>query len=538
ASKGGEFWLTATLPRLQNTVAILAGRELTLFGEPVHLYETLKQRMPVHTITVQGIPPDDERRFIIDQRDRLAAADKPEDIRELARSIEFDEQTFAVWHAISDGIPFWDSMLLTSAMLGAIPSEVDQLREKVFAGQPIDDSPGQRRTIRAALMREILAQGVRASDQQLILVLQWMAFIRKGATPAILHAIAHDQAFDIDVQNAYDRLGHLDIVKTRRSPYAHPADPRAEDMLFLHDEIYHWLDQDAPTQGLREISAAVMRFYDQEIAESERRRVADNDRLIELGQRHPQAPALRDRIREELRLRQQLELDRLGYSYQSDLALGTPAYNLLSYGAILDRDVGYSITLRQEGLRNMYRLHGGVTPEIVVECAARWVLRAVHTDDADAMELVAKLPFYYEQEADHPGLHYALLYLADAQARTYFAKGSERATVLERLRRAEAIVVAHERGYRTRNGDSTDPWSDFLLAQIHNWRGFYYREEYRLPEAIEEYRRALSLHLRQPNLLRLFLGSTLNNLAYAYSEQGEIDEARRFGQQALAILQR
>jgi hypothetical protein len=263
ANKGGAFWLAAMLPRLRNTVAILAGRRETLFGQPVDLYGTLNEKMPgrTRTILLGGLPDDAERQFILDQRAKLIDSEQP-DIRELAKSIDFDDQTFVVWRAVSGGLPFWDSMLLTSAMLGAIPPEIDQLREQVFAGRPISVSPDQRRAIRESLMRQILEQGVRANDQPLTLVLQWLAFIRKGATPAILSAVANDQRMSIDIAEVYAQLKQLDIVKIRRSPYARAADSQAEDMLFLHDEIYYWLDQDrSMQQQLRPVvSAAVMRF--------------------------------------------------------------------------------------------------------------------------------------------------------------------------------------------------------------------------------------------------------------------------------------
>jgi AAA ATPase domain/Tetratricopeptide repeat len=540
ASKGGAFWLAATLPDLRNTVCILAGREQTLYGQQVALYEQLRQAMTVHPIALRGIPLAAERQFITDQRAALLTEDTAEDVRELAQSIEINDQTFIVWRAIADGIPFWDSMLLTSAMLGAIPPEVDRLREAVFAGQPINVSPDQRRCLRAAIMQQILAQGVSANDQPLILVLQWMSFIRKGATPALLQAIARDQAIDIDIVHVYERLKRLDIVKTRRSPYATTSDPEPDDMLFLHDELYRWLDQDLPTQQqLRQVvSAAVMRFYDQAINATEQRRLAAKDRLLELGAAHSEASALRSADKEALRRRQQLELDRLGYCYQAGLVIGTQVYNLHSYAAILERDLGYSITLRQEALRNIYRQRDTVPFAIVVECAARWMLRAVQTDDPHTMQLVEQLQYYYDQEAAQPGLHYALLYLADAQARAYLGNRAARAIAIEQLQHAETIALAYEQDYRAQHSHTTDPWCDFLLAQIYNWRGYYYRLEYNLPQAIEDYRRAMSCYVRHPALLRAFQGSTLNNLAFACAEQGEVEEARRFGQQALAILQR
>ena len=539
ASKGGELWLAATLPELRNTICILAGREQTLYGQHVALYQQLRQRMTVHPITLGGIPPNAERQFITDQRAALLTSDTAEDIRELAQSIEIDDQTFTVWRAIADGIPFWDSMLLTSAMLGAVPPEVDHLREAVFEGQSINVDPDQRKLLREAIMREILLHGVNANDQPLILVLQWMSFIRKGATPALLQAIAREQAVDIDVVQVYERLKGLDIVKIRRSPYD-TADPEPDDMLFLHDELYRWLDQDLPTQQqLRSvISAAVMRFYDQAIDATEQRRLAAKDRLLEIGAAHPEAAALQIEDQEALRHRQQLELDRLGYCYQSGLEIGTHAYNLFSYAAILERELDYSITLRQEALRNIYRQQEQMPFAIGVENAARWVLRALYTDDPQTMQLVEKLQYYYDQETAHPGLHYALMYLADAQARAYFGKKAARDTSIEQLQRAESIALAYELENRAQHSDATDPWCDILLAQIYNWRGYYYRLEYNLPQAIEDYRRALSIHLRRPGLLRQFLGVTLNNLAFAYSEQGDTDEARLFGQKALAILQR
>jgi len=535
ASRGGEHWLGEVLPQLRNTVVILSGRPRTLYDSPVELYERMRAAMPSQSIAISGMEREAADAFARALHEKLLAVDQL-DIHEFTESVILDDETLQLWHSVSGGLPFWIAMLFTCRMFGVVPPEIDEVQEQLRAGASPDlDGQAQQR-LRDAAMRSFLSR-LDDNEQTLLLALQWMATIRKGASAAMLSTIAQAEGVSIgDPGTLAERLGQLLVVKRRRVPrYTFDGKGGDETLLFLHDELYHWLDQNhsGAVQLRTAISQSLITWYDQAIAEAEASRLAAVDRLLTVGPEHAEAAALDLARADHTRRRDMLVLDRLGYYYQFERRRGIAEYNLQAYAAIMLREAGYGVMLRQEALRSHYRLDRGVPFEVEVECAARWVMRATHNEEPDALEMLDRLGYYWSREADSPGAHYALLHLAVAKLLLH--RSPERREQIEHELTAARASLS---GYAAATSWHNDQWLRMLLFRIVNSWGYAHRLRYQLFDAAEAYHASLAHGVGSHLALAQLRGLTLNNLAYVHSEQGNTAEARRFALEALGSRQR
>lgn len=530
ASRGGEHWLRAILPRLQNTVALLSGRETTLYGQPVELYDALaaSPEIDVERVPVDGIPAEHLGAFVDSLRASFSESSQPA-LRELAQTLQLDPPTLAAWQALSGGQPFWVSMLFSCAMLRAVPPALDDLRRRLERGEPAP-GPDEREALRGALMSEIL-HGIESDADPRVQAIQWMAVARKGLTVELLASLADASGVELDAGAVWEQLSQLLIVKGRRVPrYTRPEGPAEEELLFLHDELYAWIDRASPMgrQLAGPLSQHIRDWYDTAIARAEAARLEAVVRLESLADDARRRHTLQELRREAAARKAQLTLDRLTYYFQVGVEAGLGEYSQQAYAAILRRDLDYYISLRQEALRSLYRLVGGPPPAFAIEAAAHWVLRALHSEDNRQAQatIAAARQLYADVAGAGPSL--ALLELAEAQVRLETG-GESLPGLLDLFDRAEELL-----------GDEAedDSWRAFLRAQICNWRGLYYRRSYQLFDAIETYTRSLRLAQEHRRSFPELRAQTINNLAFAYSEQGESDTARELGRLGLTLNRR
>lgn len=554
ANWGGEYWLTQTLPRLKNTLVVLSGRKRGLDRRDVQFYTQLQRDISdVVEMRLHGLQYDETCRLAHELRAKSAAPESPDEVRGLAEHIPLDERTLGAWHQISNGLPYWVALLLTASMLEVLGDALDSLIDRLQKAPTDTLNDAEREQYRELIIRRLLLDA--APAKPLLVVLQWMASLQKGLSIDLLQHLLDEQNFgqqiEGDVMTLFDNLHSLVIIKQREpSSISEVSGVVSEPLLFLHDEIYHWLTihtSDKPPLSDQIVETAID-WYVQQIkhaeqqqieAEREQRALEASPEALLYGmssqtdevqdqEREQQQAALRDKREHSLRRRRQFERDRLNYFFHLDFDRGLEEYNILAYTAIRRRDYGYSISVRQEGLRNIYHAREHVPMEIEVECAARWLLRAVHADPIYIARLLPKLPHYYDQENRYPGVHFALLRAVHAQALIY--EGTQnRALIGKLLDEAAALMQAA-------GAETVHPrWHDFLWAQIVDSRGYLHRLRYELAQAIENYRLSLQLRERHHSLPQLFVGITLNNMAFAYSEQGETEDARAY---ALAALER
>ncbi|NJL55682.1 tetratricopeptide repeat protein, partial [bacterium] len=372
-------------------------------------------------------------------------------------------------------------------------------------------------------------------------------------------AQTYDPHFKVD--SIWDTLQNLLVVKDRELPtfMVDENDPDTT-LLFLHDEMYFWFDRHERAQSEVVVTKAIIAWYEQQINALEKERGDLTLALLEheptpdpstnaLPEPSDKYREIRERLATITRRQEQYRLDLLHYRYQTsagsekdvaDLVPATHAYNLLAYEAILGRDIGLGATLRQETLQNSYRLLRKATlpPCIQAECAARWLLRIAYNDvqatAANPEETIQNARKFTEQLGAKPEdqLARVLMDVAEANFRIEkvgLADEDKHERVEELLTNAEQLLqtaISKDAHFQL--------WTTFLRAEMYQSRGYAARRQYNLPEAIRNYREAYTVAREQERLKKL-QAEILNNLAFALSEQGLVDEARELAQTALRI---
>jgi hypothetical protein len=546
ASEGGAIWLREMLPQLRNTVVMVLGRPQTLYGEDVKLYEQLRAKIIDHTlIDLPGLDHTASQAFVAALRDQMFASGN-EQIRQFAQDIDLEQPSlWPTWFAVADGLPFWLSVLFTCEIFGVVPPTIDAIRDQ-YPTPGTDNSAAltekqhaewrntltiQQAELRDALMRQLFTADDQ-KDHTLLIALRWLGHLRKGASLSILQAlIDHEQVDGLDDAEAlFEQLQKLTLVKRREVPrYLDEGSTEKEVALFLHDELYAWLDRN-PISKLdtsKPIVNQVIGWYDARIAQVE----AVRQRLVQQSKkRSPNDPAIkqldaqRDAATDRIRM---LVLDRIGYFYQRDLDQGTVEYNLEAYAAIVQREAGYGVMLRQEALRNYYRAdRKGVSFSIEMECAARWILRTTFfNEDKKALELLEKLDYYWERQTEATPQARAFLYFATAVSHLMLQPQLYPEQVAQDLRNAQQLLVRQEALQRTN-------WIILLQHLQFAWQGYMHRLAYDLVDAIDAYSQANKILIPNPNndnrhrVFIFFIAVNLQNLAFAISEQGDVDAAR------------
>lgn len=554
-SAGGEHWLHTTLPLLASTVTILGGRTNTLYGPPVTLYDTLDALMPFHREVLEGLSYDATVDLARDMKARACRPGTPDANIAVYIDLE-DECKLRVWQILSGGLPFWTAILFTLDLLGLehekdgpyeqIVNEV----ERLFDTETLAAAEERLRSLvpaaQATLMQSFLG-AINRDAQPLMVAVQCMASVRKGMSEQLLAAIVEALEIPAAADELFGRLAGLVVVKKRtRRSYSESgteADDR-EQQLFLHDELYAWLDTHKPVSDpghLRGVVVSTVRaWHEGAIEAAGRRRLDAAEALLQLSLDDSQAIGwMKRRLQDATRRIRQLERDLLGYTYELgtiDRGAAAAMLNLLMYEAIFGHDAGNGTALRQEALRNIERMFGGVSAEAEIEFAAHWLLRAAlqNEDQATVRRILVGIGRYEPAIEGRKGADVALLRLAAAAARLYGGMGTtpgERAEILALLDQADLALPSPD----SARSDAERQWFTFLRAQILNFRGYAHRVNFELAASIRTYRQSERVARQEPDLLPQFRATTLRNLAYGLAWQGEIEEARRVGGDALKI---
>jgi hypothetical protein len=552
ASAGGEHWLRAILPRLANTLVVVGGRPETLYGAPVSLYGDLRAQITGDTLELSGL---DEAATAALARDMLARAraSSDEQMVGIAATIDLDDPgKLRAWYLLSEGLPFWIAILFTLEFVGGEPGGVlSDLQDTVTALAPGDALGDEQREALRDRLRDYFLGEVSQAAPPIQVALQCMATVRKGLTPEILELVLARLGIVEPAAELFERLRSLAVVKARRarrytSRGERPADRGDyETLLYLHDELYAWLDTHpfVTLESRQVVRDVVLNWYLGAIETSQAERLAASEALRYLRKDDPQNTAYELERDDAIRRTQQLQRDLLNYAYEGDehgREQAAAHYQLFAYEAIFSRATGQETALHQEALRSLYRHKGALGPADRLAFGAVALLRAaVQSEDmALTRRLLEHLGSYDEVRGEVSGTTRALFELATAIARLYSRGGTmpeDRERIEQALDLAESIVEQVD------VGELAPPqrqWRTLLQAQVHNFRGYLHRLNYELAAAIRAYRRAELVAHRSPGLLPQFRATTLNNLAFALSEQGETEEAKRIAFEALAIRQR
>jgi hypothetical protein len=575
SSRGGEFWLFHILPQLPNTCVVLSGRPNTLYKAPVTLYADLETNASVATTRVElkGLKDEAITSFALDlcrvPHDGGEFSQKESVDNLFDQLSQNDDQTMTMWCRISGGVPFWIAALFTLYTYGlegkkspakqTPQQQLDGFQEELRRNPDLAISEQERDELREAVIRLLLIESSGGSPSPLFLAIHIMAIVRKGVNEELLRHLLQTGYAESLSPVMYKQLEKLLVVRTRQMPgYLMGDGDREEVLLFLHDEMYTWLDQHPSVKHNLAIPEELIAWYDERITNTKRdlqtlrRRIAQNtttyrDALkkletIESELEEETGPTSRHSMREDqrqadnlLRRWRQLELDRLGYLYDQDLAAGNSEYNRLAYTAIISRETGYGVTLRHEALRNLYRQKGGVPEDIQVECVARWLLRTTALDNKEEMDRLRALSrkLYPADKRPHSS-EYAYLYLAEAQADLYagrlYTAESKIEDTLEQAAKQLQDTLSEPTVSQTNK-----KWAAFLLSEIHILSGYHHRQLYQLSQSINYYNEAIAIHIQHKISSEQFFAIAQRNLAFALSEQGRVEDARERALGALVL---
>ena len=375
------------------------------------------------------------------------------------------------------------------------------------------------------------------------LVLPYIALLRKGVTPAILHEALQGELPDWDTarcQKVLESMRGLAFAKPI------PSDPKLPlERMYLHDELYDVMGEKEIGPHIQERYAKVCQrmigHYGQEIDKAEkelkewqkeRRRVERQAK--ETGSEIPNEEEALEEQSDLIAKVNRLNARRLYYQLEAKPFEGYAEYSRLSDRAIIDHQVGLDMMLRDEMLRyfdlahrNNWRLlrakkvpETNLSPERIMRGAAiRWVQRLnAHGQSADAIRMAQMLQSNPELRTELDVQNDPLF---DAIVKTYEAEAYLNLDTDKTIEIAgEAINLFESADLKGRHKDLMEQLRPRHLGRAYNNRGYAHTRENRFQEAIVDYQAALPL-LRETGLPHHTAG-TLNNLAFAYANIGQL----------------
>lgn len=501
-----DWLLKEFLPRIQNTVVILAGRPVPMPGNglkgvekflPVSLSglteeETLEYFQAVISLLQESIAP----------RDRMVAE---------RLSLWDDELRRMVFYSLRDDGTVRPIFLALAIDYLAIAGEPFPMGRSLKEVQALTLS--ERRDRQAMLLKGI-EERIRTDLHPTERVVEALGWLHRGAVPDLLRRIT--ELSEEELNSACERAQYLSFVKTR------PTDER----LFLHDEMYALLHD--PRGAIPEkIFRAVRGYYGERIDQikEEIQNLQSQDQPIE-------------RIASEAaRLRETLVED-LHYWLHRNPRDGFDRYFIYAEGALAVGDPTLDMQLRAE-LLDFWREHDpggkadkiGNLPRSLVwaDAAIRWTKRRIGAGEYDeALSLIQRLRGNDRDllQADDP-LIPVELDLAEATVHLYQGKLDQAKELLSQIEQTlEKIQDSPGIAVRLKAA-----W-----ARLYNHWGYLRRVQGQFIAAADAYWKALP-YWRAANM-EAEQANTLTNLAFVLALRGRFDAARRQAIDALYLRRR
>jgi len=481
-------WLLNNIPRMKNTVVILAGRPhpQRLWTDLAHAF----REAVVEKIEPKDLSPDDAVEYF----HLLAAQD--EAIREAALT----KETAQEFCRLTEGRPL---RLGQVALL---------LKERAYLAEDLVNLLGgvQVKTGQTAgdALDEILSREIQGIRRDVDIALPYIAWARKGIDAELLHLLLSQRVSSTQWPLSRCR-GVLKYLKTF-FPFVKIRP--GTDLLFLHDQMYDLMEktalfgrEDERTQACQLI---VNDYYQPKIEKARHRR------------------------------KQELLAEQLYYRFLANPWEGYTEYARLSDEAIIGHEAGFDMSLREEVLRFCKTDYparardNGLTSEFLDrDATVRWVRRYIagggYQKAIQVATQIAKSSLYDPGDtlftaalATYQGE--AMAYLHDPQA-------------VEQLKKAidllQPVYPAPDNFRGTKD-------KAYLLGRAYNDLGFIYQRTMQYQEAVEANSQALRQYRAFQRYLENRLGegtrlfdieweraNTEKNLAYVYGLQGELMDA-------------
>jgi tetratricopeptide (TPR) repeat protein len=509
-------WLLDKLSKLPRALIVFAGRpKKAPPGESVNpqarLIEDMKEAFgdDLRIIDLNPLTLEETKDFII----ALVGETDWQDV--------IPPEYLPVVHKLTGGRPIFLHLLVDLLWtLSVAPRDIlnlfDDYDTLIDASEGDERLREARRTIEARILNAIFNQtGVWGE------YLKRLALLPKGVDKEILYA-----SLGMPEDEAETLLGELEALSFIKHFKPLPGSARFHpERTFLHDEFYRMLTSDVVAGWRieeRTVASALVRSY-------------YNPRINRLqSQLLDQPPEKRPPVRERL---QKLQVERLYYTLASNVREGYAEYRRLSDEANRSRWVGFGMRLLDEFLRfyndadrqEIFERAGLTGKRIIWDSAELWIERFYWWKQR--RRAVAFGQKVFSSPADFhivPPRHlaiwgniHALWSLASSVRHGYDPE------VVDRLHQALDMLPTL--------ADCNDQ-QKIARARLANAIGYQLKLGGKLVPSIHWYEKAKAAYMAMdtPQDLELFT-SLLNNLAFAYANQGRMALAHTIGKDALQI---
>ena len=386
----GEWLFESFFPALQgNVLILLAGRPDGIKGR----LRALRQRNPriqFRAVNVEALQEDETVEYL---KAVAHLEGQRGDFDAATRLWDFAEERGDVIHTLTGGRPILLALVADMVAQGwTLPVSFGGAAEELFA---------QGAEARGPAVESALILRIQESPSPIGEVIHALAWLRKGATPALLARVMDlrtgDGTWDLQKAQAYlDQIAELTLVKVRSG----------DGRVFLHDELYALMEKHVLQQcSLEErdrVYRAVLHYYD-DLAGDLERRIDRSSHIL---------PLIHARLR-------QAYVEQMHYRLRYRPSLGFAMYFWLAEEALSGRDAEMDMLLRSELLRTVrllkeYGLLEGLDPvEVELDTAVRWGMRALflQTDPEGALAVFDRIQETWQVESaplELPWMHMQL----------------------------------------------------------------------------------------------------------------------------------
>lgn len=511
-----DWLINHLLPRIHNTVVLLAGRPGTVNLEQELTQITDKHLLP---ISLQGLTERASLEYFESVIQGAQASPNTTDVyvAEAVRNLSTEDRRAVFYCLCDEGAPLTIRPILLALAIDYLVVEgrpLPALAQSLEKARAL--SPSQRQDIRDELGRGLVRaiREHRRPADELVLALGWL---RKGADTELLARITElDRR---EVEEGLDRIRDLSFVKIR------PTD----DRVFLHDEMYDLLGRYALeriSDAERDRVFGTLDEYYEESIEHARDEIAE----LYLPLAEDTLPEPDQVIVARARL-QDLLVEDLHYGLRWDATQGFQTYFRRAEEAIVAKDESLDVQLRAEllGFLGEYdpsdeadEIDGLCRADVVADAAVRWIKRLINDEKYDwalgiAQRLQSDAAILVKDGGD----------LAKAELAAWKALALAYRGDLEQAEILVSSVIPPLEEYPANSVRRAG-----ILARAYNNRGYVRRSLGCYYGAIEDYTKATPLWQR--TAVETELANTRNNLAFVQAEVG-FDSAMRLAKAALKL---
>lgn len=524
----GEWLFESFFPALQGNVLIL------LAGRPDGVQERLRallQRNPLIQFRSANVKALQEEETVEYLKAVAHLEGQRGDFDAATRLWDFAEERGDAIHILTGGRPIMLALVADMVAQGwTLPSSF---------GCTAQELSEQSAAARALEVESALIVRIQESPSPIGEVIHALAWLRKGATPALLARVMDlstgDGTWNLQMAQDYlDQVAHLTLVKVRSG----------DGRVFLHDELYALMEkhvlQECSLEERDRVYRAVLHYYDDLASDLERR--IDRTSYI--------LPLIHARSR-------QAYVEQMHYRLRYRPSLGFAMYFWLAEEALSGRDAEMDMLLRSELLRTVRLLNEfgfleGLDPlEVELDTAVRWGMRALflQNDPEGALAVFDRIQETWEDKLETLELPWMHMQLYRAAAKIERAEEDDWREARELLRGVEqamdrqagvAAAPPITRGlYWWAQIPQAPPaeaviegrhWlSRTLKALALNFEGYLDQQQGRYAEAVKHLQASAMLQRR---LAMAGLAPTLTHLSFTMARMGQFQNARLLAQEA------